>query len=156
MARRQDFYDDPAAPAANSLVPATSAVVVDDQDRILLQRRRDNDKWALPGGAMELGESLADCAIREVKEETGLDVDILSIVGLYSDPKHIMAYDDGEARQEFSVCFLARTTGGELAVSDESHEVAFFTAAEINNLAMEAAIRLRINDYLSHREPAIR
>ena len=69
---RRDFYDNPEAPAANSLVPAASAIVVDDA-RILLHRRQDNDRWALPGGKMELGESLAGCAIREVKEETGLE-----------------------------------------------------------------------------------
>ena len=57
---RRDYYDDPAAPAANSLVPAASAVVVDEFGRIVLQRRRDNEMWALPGGGMELGESVAE------------------------------------------------------------------------------------------------
>lgn len=153
---RRDYYDDPEAPPANSLVPATSAIVVDDQDRILLQRRRDNDKWALPGGVMELGESVADCAVREVLEETGLTVKVVSIVGLYSDPKHILAYSDGEARQEFSICFKAKIIKGQLTVSDESHEVAFYPPAEIPSLTMEKAIRLRIDDYLRNGEPAIR
>ena len=57
---------------------------------------------------MELGESLGDCARREVKEETGLEVELTGIVGIYSDPKHVFAYDDGEVRQEFSICFLAQ------------------------------------------------
>ncbi|MCF3145853.1 NUDIX hydrolase [Streptomyces platensis] len=61
---RRDYENDPHAPAANSLVPAASAVVVDDSGRVLLQRRRDNDMWALPGGVMEIGESLPDCAVR--------------------------------------------------------------------------------------------
>lgn len=156
MSRRDDYYDDPHAPAANSLVPATSVVVVDNQDRIVLQRRRDNGKWDLPGGVMELGESLAECAIREVNEETGLDVEVVSIVGVYSDPGHILAYEDGEARQEFAICFKARILGGQVAVSDESHDVGFYPPSEIAALPMEDAIRLRITDYLSSLEPAIR
>lgn len=153
---RRDYYDDPEAPAANSLVPAASAIVVDDEGRILLHRRRDNDMWALPGGKMELGESLADCAVREVREETGLDVEVTGIVGIYSDPKHVFAYDDGEVRQEFSICFEARLIGGELAVSDESHEVEFHTISSLNELPMVDSIRLRVRDYLSDEMPAIR
>ena len=153
---RRDYYDDPEAPAANSLVPAASAIVVDDAGRILLHRRQDNDKWALPGGKMELGESLAGCAIREVKEETGLDVEVTGIVGTYTDPKHVFAYDDGEVRQEFSVCFLTRIVGGKLAVSDESFEVTFHTPEQVDRLPMVDSIRLRVADYLSDEAPAIR
>ena len=153
---RRDYYDDPEAPAANSLVVAASAVVTDGSGRILLQRRRDNDKWALPGGVMELGESLPDCAVREVKEETGLDVEVSGIVGTYSDPKHVFAYDDGEVRQEFSICFAAHVTGGQIASSDESHEVEWFEPSQIEDLDMVDSIRLRLRDYISGRAPAIR
>ncbi|WP_270889237.1 NUDIX domain-containing protein [Pedococcus sp. 5OH_020] len=153
---RRDFYDDPAAPAANSLVPAASAVVVDDRGRIVLQRRRDNEMWALPGGAMEIGESVADCAIRETREETGLEVQVSAIVGIYSDPKHVFAYDNGEVRQEFSICVLARVSGGSIKVSDESHEVKAFAPEEIAELPMVPSIRLRISDYLTGQTPAIR
>lgn len=153
---RKDFYDDPDAPPANSLVPAASVVVVDDKGRIVLQRRRDNDKWALPGGVMEIGESIADCARREVREETGLDVEITGIVGLYTDPKHVFAYDDGEVRQEFSICFHANITGGSIAVSDESHEVQAFAAEDIEALEMVDSIRLRVQDYLANQTSAIR
>ena len=155
MARR-DYYDDPTAPAANSLVPAASAVVVDDGGGIILQRRRDNEMWALPGGVMELGESVAACAIRETREETGLDVEVVGIVGVYSDPKHVFAYDDGEVRQEFSICVLARVRGGSIRVSDESHEVKAFEADEIADLPMVPSIRLRLSDYLGGQTPAIR
>jgi ADP-ribose pyrophosphatase YjhB (NUDIX family) len=153
---RRDFYNDPNAPEPNSLVPAASAIVLDDEGRILLHRRQDNEMWALPGGKMELGESLADCARREVKEETGFDVDILGVVGTYTDPKHVFEYDDGEVRQEFSICLLARAVGGNLAVSEESFEVAFYRADELADLPMVDSIRLRIADYLSGDTPVLR
>ena len=153
---RRDYYDDPAAPGANSLVPAASAVVLDRDGKIVLQRRKDNEMWALPGGVMELGESVEDCAVRETREETGLDVEVVGIVGIYSDPKHVFAYDDGEVRQEFSICLLARVIGGTVEVSDESHEVKAFDPDEIAKLPMVDSIRLRVNDYLTGQAPAIR
>lgn len=117
---RIDYYDDPAAPPANSLVPAASAVVVDDDGLVLLHRRRDNDLWALPGGVMELGESIAEAAVREVHEETGYVVSFRYVIGVYSDPRHVFAYDDGEVRQEFSVCIACHVIGGAARVSDDS------------------------------------
>ncbi|PJJ02596.1 ADP-ribose pyrophosphatase YjhB (NUDIX family) [Streptomyces sp. 2333.5] len=155
MARR-DYENDPDAPQANSLVPAASAVVVDESGRILLQRRRDNGMWALPGGAMHLGESLPDCAVRETREETGMDVEVVGIVGTYSDPQHVFAYDDGEVRQELSVCFLARPVAGQLAVSEESTDVRWFGPGEVDALPMVAAIRKRVNDWRDGTMPAAR
>ncbi|MEV4613797.1 NUDIX domain-containing protein [Kitasatospora sp. NPDC049258] len=153
---RRDYEDDPNAPKANSLVPAASVVVVDEVGRILLQRRTDNGLWALPGGKMELGESLAGCGIRETFEETGIHVEITGIVGTYTNPGHVFAYDDGEVRQEFSVCLLARPTGGTLQVSDESHEVAWFRPAAVDDLPMVPSIRKRIDDWRSGSGPAVR
>ncbi|MCX4880938.1 MULTISPECIES: NUDIX domain-containing protein [unclassified Streptomyces] len=153
---RRDYEDDANAPAANSLVPAASTVVVDDSGRILLQRRRDNGMWALPGGAMHIGESLPDCAIRETREETGFDVEIVGIVGTYTSPRHVFAYDDGEVRQEFSVCFLARPVAGHLAVSEESTDVRWFQPAEVDSLPMVPSIRKRVNDWRDGNMPAAR
>lgn len=110
---RTDYYNDPDAPPANSVVPSTTAVVTDEHDRIVLIRRRDNDLWALPGGGMELGESIVDTAVREVKEETGLDVEVTGLIGVYTNPHHVMAYTDGEVRQQFSLCFTTRLLGGD-------------------------------------------
>jgi ADP-ribose pyrophosphatase YjhB (NUDIX family) len=148
---RIDHFNDPEAPAANSLVPAASAVVVDQAGRILLHRRNDNELWSIPGGAMEVGERIADTAVREVKEETGLDVQPEALVGIYTDPRHVVEYGNGEVRQQFSVCFACRVLGGDLAVSDESLEVGFFSPAEIETMPMHESIRLRIRNYLEHR-----
>ena len=77
--QRIDYYDDPDAPAANSLVPSANVVVVDDAGALLLIHRTDNDNWALPGGAMDLGESLVDTAVRETREETGIVCEVTRI-----------------------------------------------------------------------------
>ncbi|MGA5896769.1 NUDIX hydrolase [Streptomyces venetus] len=148
---RTEYYDDPAAPTPNSLVVAASAVVTDDEGRILLQRRRDNDLWALPGGGMEMDESLPRCAVREVKEETGYDVEITGLVGTYTDPRHVIAYTDGEVRRQFNICFTARIIGGDLTVSNESTEVRFIAPADLNALPMHHTQRLRLHHFLENR-----
>ncbi|MCZ4118789.1 NUDIX domain-containing protein [Streptomyces sp. H39-S7] len=149
---RTEYYDDPNAPEPNSLVVAASAVVTDDEGRILLQRRSDNDLWALPGGGMDMTDSLPGTAIREVKEETGLDVEITGLVGTYTDPRHVIAYSDGEVRRQFNVCFTARIVGGRPAISDESTELRFIAPDDLADLAMHHTQRLRISHYLEHRE----
>lgn len=153
---RREYVDDPDAPAANSVVVAASAVVTDDDGAVLLQRRSDNDRWSVPGGAMELGESIAATAVREVREETGLEVEVVSLVGIYSDPRHVVAYDDGEVRQQFSICFACRVTGGALATSDESLEVRFFAWEDLDRLDIAAPIALRLRHFREQRaEPVI-
>ncbi|WP_026151351.1 NUDIX hydrolase [Streptomyces prunicolor] len=148
---RSEYYDDPNAPKPNSLVVAASAVVTDSNGRILLQRRRDNDLWALPGGGMDMTDSLPGTAVREVKEETGYDVEITGLVGTYTDPRHIIAYSDGEVRRQFNVCFRARIVGGSLAISDESTEIRFMDPSEIDELPMHRTQRLRIQHFLENR-----
>lgn len=153
---RVDYYHDPNAPTANSLVPGASAIVVDAEGRIVLQRRKDNQLWALPGGVMEIGESITQTIVREVQEETGLAVEPDYIVGVYSDPDHVLAYDDGEVRQEFSICFACKVTGGKLQAGDEALEVRFFEPEAIPGLAMHPSIRHRVEDFLrSDRQAAM-
>ncbi len=148
---RTEYYNDPDAPKPNTLVVAASAVVTDEAGRILLQRRVDSDLWALPGGGMEMTDSLPGTAVREVKEETGLGVEITGLVGTYTDPRHIIAYSDGEVRRQFNVCFTARVVGGSLAISDESSELRFVAPAEVDALPMHHTQRLRIQHFLEHR-----
>jgi ADP-ribose pyrophosphatase YjhB (NUDIX family) len=153
---RIDYYHDPDAPAANSLVVGSSAIIVDDGNRILLQRRRDSGNWALPGGTMDIGETVADSIVREVTEETGFTVEVERIVGIYSDPGHVFAYDDGEIRQEFNICFACTITDGSLRVSSESTAVEFFEFTELESLQIHESIRKRIRDYLGDGYPVLR
>ncbi|MFI8083796.1 NUDIX domain-containing protein [Kitasatospora sp. NPDC086009] len=141
---RTDYFHDPAAPPANSVVPSVTAVVTDERGRLLLIHKTDNDLWALPGGGHDIGESVADTVVREVREETGIEVEVESVVGLYTDPGHVMAYDDGEVRQQFSICFKARPVSGELRTSSESKEVRWVDPADLNELDIHPSMRLRI------------
>jgi 8-oxo-dGTP pyrophosphatase MutT (NUDIX family) len=86
----------------------------------------------------------------------GLDVEVTGIVGVYTDAGHVIAYSDGEVRQEFHLCFATRLVGGQLSVSDESAEVRWVAPQAIEELPMHESIRLRIKHFLEHRAtPAI-
>src|SRR4051794_35078965 len=101
---RIDYLDDPRAPAANSLVPSVNTVTTEGSGRILLIKRTDNENWSLPGGAMEPGESITEAAVRETLEETGIRVEVTGLVGIYTNPHHVILYtSNGEVRQEFSI-----------------------------------------------------
>jgi ADP-ribose pyrophosphatase YjhB (NUDIX family) len=152
LGRRIDFYDDPDGPAANSLVPSVNVVVVNDVGEILLIRRTDNGNWAVPGGAVDLGESVAQAGVRETLEESGIECDITGLVGIYSDPRHVILYtSNGEARQEFSIVLTARATGGEPTRSQESSEVRWVPRKDLGGYSMDRSMRLRIGHYLEGR-----
>jgi 8-oxo-dGTP pyrophosphatase MutT (NUDIX family) len=148
---KTDYYNDPNAPRANSIVPAAMAFVQDDEGRILMIHRTDNDKWALPGGAQDVGETIAQTAVRETREETGMGIEITGLVGIYSDPAHVIAYDDGEIRQEFSICFRATPTGGTLRTSNESKEALWVAPSDLDALNIHPSIRIRIQRGIDQR-----
>ncbi|GAA2690335.1 NUDIX hydrolase [Nonomuraea recticatena] len=157
MFRRIDFYDDPDAPTPNSLVPSVNVVVTNANGDLLMIRRSDNDNWAVPGGAIDLGESIPAAAVRETLEETGITCEITGLVGTYSDPRHVVLYtSNGEARQEFSIVLIGRAVAGSPTPSDESREVRWVPRGEVAGLQMDRSMRMRIAHYLAGRaEPYI-
>lgn len=150
---RRDYLDDPAAPAPNSVVPSANVVVSDEGGRILVIRRTDNGNYALPGGGLDLGESLPAAAVRETREETGVEVEITGLVGIYTNPRHLIEYtSNGEVRQEFSVVFTARPIGGQPRINDEADEVRWVHPADIPSLRMHPSMRQRIEHFLDDRD----
>ncbi|MGY1874283.1 NUDIX hydrolase [Nocardia gipuzkoensis] len=141
---RTDYFNDAEAPAANSLKVAVSAFVQDAKGRILMIHRTDNDKYSIPGGGMEVGETVADAVVREVTEETGILVRPTALLGVFSNPRHVVAYDDGEVRQEFSICFKAEPIGGSPRTSSESKAVRWVAPDELPTLDIHPSIRERI------------
>lgn len=156
MGRRIDYYDDPAAPKPNSVVPAAVALVARDDGAVLLIRRTDNGNWALPGGAIEMNESAAGAAVRETLEETGIRVEVTGLLGVYSDPRHIIHFtSNDEIRREFSVVVTARPVGGETVTSTESSEVRWVPPGDLGSYEMGRAMRKRIDDYLRGGGPFV-
>jgi 8-oxo-dGTP pyrophosphatase MutT (NUDIX family) len=145
---RVEYWNDPAAPKPNSLVPACGILAVDDLGRVLLQRRRDTGQWAIPMGKQELGETPSQCAIRETQEETGVLTEITGILGVYSDPGHIVAYTDGEIRQEWELILLGRPVSGSPAVNDEASDVRWVTVEDLESLDIHPTQWRQLRDWL--------
>jgi ADP-ribose pyrophosphatase YjhB (NUDIX family) len=131
--------------------PGVAAVIV-TADGVLLQRRDDNGKWGLPGGGVEPGESVRVAIIREVREETGLDVEPVRLVGVYSDPAHhqIVTYPDGNVIHYVSSVFECAIRGGTLACGAESLELGFFPPDALPADTLPIS-RIRIADAVARR-----
>ena len=127
-----------------------SAIIFDkDPEKILLTRREDNNQWCLPGGGMEPGESASEACIREVEEETGLQVAIKRLIGVYTTPHELIVYQDGNKIQLVALCFEAEIVGGKLRLSCETTEYGYFSYQEIQKLDLLLNHVPRIEDAYS-------
>ena len=100
--------------------------VFNEKGEVLLQRRADSNKWGFPGGAIEIGETPQMTAVRELKEETGLDVEVGRLTGIYTD--FDMQYPNGDKAQSICVAFELTVVGGELSCDkDETLELKYFS-----------------------------
>ena len=133
----------------------SSAIILDEtHSKILLTRRTDNGRWCLPGGAMDAGESWEECCVREVWEETGLEVRVVRLLGIYSTPHRVVYYADGNRWQIVSANFLVEITSGTLGVSNETTAVGFFSPPEMAELDIVDPHIERIQDFLAGQEAA--
>ncbi|MBE2220192.1 MAG: NUDIX domain-containing protein [Anaerolineae bacterium] len=109
-------------------------ILYDEEGKILLQKRaKDEEVWSLPGGIMELGESAAETAVREAKEETGLDIEVTSLFGVYTKYSH--QYGNGDNVQPIAIVFNSRVIGGELEIDgQETHDLCYFKPEEAPKL----------------------
>ena len=134
--------------------PSVSAVIFDRRGRLLLQQRSDGGQWGLPGGSVEIGEAVAAAVIREVKEETGLDVTVKRLVGVYSNPAlQVVRYPDGNVWHYVNVCFECAARGGELTTCDETLDLRYFVAGRLPATLLPNH-RIRIRDARARRAAA--
>ena len=109
------------------VIPGVRGILVDEQRRLLLQRRADSGQWGLPAGVVDVGDSVLDALSREVREETGLTVVRAELFGLYTEPRFSVVYPNGDEVQTFTVAFLVPEWSGSLSAdSDEVVDVGFF------------------------------
>lgn len=147
-------FGERVAREATVMVGASALILDETGERVLLTRRTDNGRWCLPGGRMDPGESLAETCVREVREETGLEVEVVRLVGLYSSPDVLVEYADGNRRQIVAAHFLVRILGGELGLSDETTEAGYFSRGELEALDLMEHHRPRIADSFAGQEAA--
>ena len=106
-------------------------LIVDEQNRLLMLKRSDNKSWGLPGGAVEPGELVEDAALRETLEESGLQVDEMSLFGVFSGPECYYKYPNGDEVYNVTVAYLSREVSGDIRLNGEHTEWGWFLVEEI-------------------------
>jgi 8-oxo-dGTP pyrophosphatase MutT (NUDIX family) len=135
--------------------PSVSAVILDGRGRLLLQQRSDGGQWGLPGGSVEIGESVATAVVREVLEETGLTVRPRRIIGVYSEPAlQVVRYPDGNVWHYVNVCFECERRAGELTTCDETLALDYFPLRRLPRMLLPNH-RIRIRDAHPRRAAAV-
>jgi ADP-ribose pyrophosphatase YjhB (NUDIX family) len=134
-----------------------SATIFDNgREKVLLTQRTDNRRWCLPGGAMEAGESAAQACEREVREETGLEVRVTRLIGVYSNPDQLVIYPDGNKAFFVVLSFEAEIIGGDLGLSDETVAFGYFSLEDMESLPMHGQHKQRVEDALIGGEALIK
>jgi len=118
----------------NIFTIASFGIIFDQQNKILLCHRRDYDLWNLPGGTMEVGESPWECVVREIKEETGLNVEIKKLIGVYNKPE----------KNEICFSFMCSIINGELTLNEEADKLEYFAIKDIPaNMSLKQIERIK-------------
>jgi ADP-ribose pyrophosphatase YjhB (NUDIX family) len=152
----QQMFAKNVADANTAVRVGVGVIVKDGSGRILLEKRSDCGLWGLPGGKIEPGESIVAAAVREVREETGLDIRIRRLLGVYSEPSdRIVTYpDNGDVVHLIDILLEAGIVSGQISRSEESEEVRFFdTRALPADIAPPAIAPLR--DFLEEKTGTI-
>lgn len=120
------------------------AVILDEREQVLLCHRRDYDFWNLPGGGIEAGEAPWECVIREVKEETGLNVEVVRLAGVYSK----------RDRTDIVFLFVCKIVGGKIEMTDEADGIEYFSVGDIPKNTPSNHVE-RIKDVVLEKDGAL-
>lgn len=152
MSQTQFYYNDKNAPKPNRPNHIGTSVIIEYNGKILMEHRQDNNTWAIIGCGLWIDESLIECAVREVFEETGIKLDSknLSFYKIYDDPSRIASYADGNVLRVITVVYKATLTSEpKLKCSSESTELRFFSKEELTDLTVANTHIPIVHDYLT-------
>lgn len=128
------YYKDPKAPKPNQpIMPSVHGVIINASGSILLHKREDSPIWAVPGGKIELHESVEQCLRREMQEELGVEVSAKRLIGMYTDPSYVLALGD-QVHRVFLIVFLCAIESGDLKITDETMEYRWFTRESLQSI----------------------
>jgi ADP-ribose pyrophosphatase YjhB (NUDIX family) len=135
MKKVKFYYKDNNAPLPNQPASIGVVAIIEQDNKILLEKRRDSNRWAIIGGAIRNDESLLDGLYREVKEETGLEIRQCEIFGTFSDPTRIIEFPNGSIRRIITIAYRVQVEPyKELICSNESLELKFMNEFELDRL----------------------
>ncbi|WP_414047950.1 NUDIX hydrolase [Macrococcus equi] len=134
------------------LIVIGAGVIVEQDEKILLEQRADNGLWGIPGGLIEIGEKVKDAAIREVTEETGLIPKDVDLFGIYSGEDYIVTYPNGVEVYSVTIVFYTKHFDGELTISKESKKLRFVSREEIINIEINPPHKAFVFDWTNFIE----
>ena len=151
VVRLREYYREAATPRAHDVLPAAFAAVRNGAGEVLMVRRIDDGYWELPGGRVEVGETVGQALVREVAEESGVMIALTGLSGVYSDPTHVLVDPDGTVHQQLALCFHAvpLDPNGNAPPRPDGVETDAATWCPVTGLAdlsMHPAMRLRVQD----------
>jgi 8-oxo-dGTP diphosphatase len=130
-------------------IVAVGSIVENEHGEVLLVKTHHGG-WVFPGGQVEIGENLEDALIREVKEESGIDISVASLIGVYSNTGVHKWYDGvTDVPTKLMLDFVCKSLGGELAISDETSESKWVEKEKVLDLVTAKAVRIRYQAYLN-------
>lgn len=148
------FYRDPDAPRPNQPIGVGVLALIENGNKLLLERRSDCGRWSLVGGAVEVEESLDSVLRREVLEETGLSIKTYELFCISSDPTRIIEYPDGNVIRLLSFVYEVEIENFDsIRSSEESQELRFFEEVELSELDIVETARPIVSEYLSDGSP---
>lgn len=153
--KAQFFYKDSNAPKPNRSNHIGTSVIIEVNNKILMEHRTDSDTWAIIGGGLKIDETLEECAVREVFEETGISLATqdIKLYGIYDDPSRIASYPDGNVLKVITIVYKAELSQcSELICSEESRELKFVSKEELRELEIAKTHIPILEEYLKAGE----